>query len=181
MRGLRHFVCRKLPRARGRSDRVASSENPANFRVGADRGRGVEAACGDLGGQTGEIRARLAGKSPTFLSANFDDGDATIIVSVSVNDPACENLSGALGRATTGSDCPMRVARLSAGAVSILAASDHFVVPVSLDASGAWAPPSPNNSVVITFDPASHALAISERIDGEAADAVNPNPILLKY
>lgn len=129
----------------------------------------------------GEIRARLAGKSPTFLSANFDDGDATIIVSVSVNDPACENLSGALGRATTGSDCPMRVARLSAGAVSILAASDHFVVPVSLDASGAWAPPSPNNSVVITFDPASHALAISERIDGEAADAVNPNPILLKY
>jgi hypothetical protein len=129
----------------------------------------------------GEIRARPAGKRPTFLSANFDDGDATIVVSVSVNDPACENLSGALGRATSGSDCPMRVAIVRSGAVSILATNNHFVVPLPLEESGAWAPPSPNNSVVITFDPASHGLAISERIDGENADAVNPNPILLKY
>jgi hypothetical protein len=129
----------------------------------------------------GEIRARLAGKSPAFLSASFDDGDATIIISVSVSDPTCENLSGALGRPTTGGDCPMRVARLRGGVVSILAGNDHFVVPIPIDASGASAPPSPNNSVVATFDPASHSLEISERIDGESADAANPNPILLKY
>ena len=129
----------------------------------------------------GESRARPAGKSPAFLSASFDDGDATVIISVSINDPTCENLSGALGRPTTGSDCPMRVARLRGGVVSILATNDHFVVPIPIDASGAWAPPSPSNSVVTTFDPASHSLGISERIDGEAADAVNPNAILLKY
>jgi len=129
----------------------------------------------------GEIRARLAGKSPTFFSASFDNGDATIIISVSVNDPTCENLSVALGRPTTGSACPMRVARLRGGEVSILATNDHFVLPIPIAASGAGASPSPNNLATIMFDPSARSLGISERIDGEAADAVNPNPILLKY
>ena len=75
----------------------------------------------------------------------------------------------------------MRVARVQRGDVTILSSSEHFVLPAPIDASGAWGSPSPNNSVAITFDPASHSLAISERIDGENADAVNPNPILLKY
>jgi hypothetical protein len=128
-----------------------------------------------------ELQARLAGRSPMFFAASFSDGDATIIVSASVNDPTCENLSGALGRPTTGSDCPMRVALLKHGAVSILSASDHFVLPTPIDASGAFEPPSANNAATITFDPASNSLRISERIDGENADAVNSSPILLKY
>ncbi len=128
-----------------------------------------------------ELRARLAGKSPSFFAATFVDGDATIVISVSVNDALCENLSGALGRPTTGSDCPMRVARVRHGEVAILGSSEHFVLPAPIDAAGAWAPPSPNNSVAIAFDPASHSLRVSERIDGENADAVNPNPIPLKY
>jgi hypothetical protein len=128
-----------------------------------------------------ELRARLAGKSPMFFTASFSDGDATIIVSASVNDPACENLSGALGRPTTGSDCPMRVALLKHGVVAILSASDHFVLPTPIDASGVFEPPSANNAATITFDPASHSLRVSERIDGENADAVNTSPILLKY
>jgi hypothetical protein len=128
-----------------------------------------------------EIRARLAGKSPAFFAATFDDGEAAIIISVSVDDPACENLSGALGRPTAGSDCPMRVARVQRGDVAVLGSSEHFVLPASIDASGDWGAPSPGNSVSVTFDPGSQSLAISERIDGENADAVNPNPILLKY
>lgn len=129
----------------------------------------------------GDIRARLSNKTPGFFAATFDDGDASIIISVSVNDPACENLSGALGRSTTGSDCPMRVARVQRGEVTILNSSEHFVLPAPIDVTGAWAPPSRDNSITITLNPASHSLAISERIDGENADAVNPNPILLKY
>lgn len=128
-----------------------------------------------------ELRARLAGKSPSFFAATFTDGDATLVISVSVNDALCENLSGALGRPTTGSDCPMRVARVQRGEVTILSLSEHFVLPTPIDATGAWGSPSPNNSVAITFDRAAHSLAISERIDGENADAVNPNPIPLKY
>ena len=129
----------------------------------------------------GEIRARLSGKSPVFLSASFDNGDATIVMSVSVNDPTCENLSGALGRPTSGSDCPMRVAIVRGDAVSVLATNDRFVVPLPIEESGAWAPPSPSNSTMLTFDASARSLAISERIDGENADAVNPNPVLLKY
>jgi hypothetical protein len=129
----------------------------------------------------GELRRRLVNKSPAFFSASFDDGDARIVISVSVNDPACENLSGALGRPTTGSACPMRVALLKGGAVTLLAANEHFVLPISVDAAGAWSPPSPKNLATITFDPTSRSLRVSERIDGEIADAVNPNPIPLKY
>jgi hypothetical protein len=129
----------------------------------------------------GGIRARLAGKSPVFLSASFDRGDATIVMSVSVNDPTCENLSGALGRPTSGSDCPMRVAIARGGAVSILATNERFVVPLPIEESGAWAPPSANNSATVKFDPSARSLIISERIDGENAEAVNSGPILLKY
>ena len=75
----------------------------------------------------------------------------------------------------------MRVARVQRGEVTILSSSEHFVLPTPIDATGAWGSPSPNNSVAITFDRAAHSLAISERIDGENADAVNPNPIPLKY
>jgi hypothetical protein len=128
-----------------------------------------------------ELRARRAGERPSFFAATFTDGDATIVVSVSVNDPSCENLSGALGRPTAGSDCPMRVSRVQRGEVTILASSEHFVLPTPITPSGAWGSPSPENFVAITFDPASHFLSVSERIDGENADAVNPNPILLKH
>ena len=127
------------------------------------------------------LRARLGDRAPTFFTARFIGTDTTIIVSVSADDPNCENLSGALARPTAGRACPMRVAVIAHGNIWVPVKNDHFVFADPVDANGARLPPSPTNETTITLLAGAHDLAFSQRIDGQRADAVNPTPIHLEY
>ena len=127
------------------------------------------------------LRSHLGARAPTFFAARFSAADTTIIVSVSADDPTCDNLSGALARPTAGRACPMRVAVIAHGVVSIASRNDHFVFADPVDADGARLPPSSTNETTITFLADTHDLTFAQRIDGQRADAVNPTPIHLKY
>jgi hypothetical protein len=127
------------------------------------------------------LRSHLGARAPTFFAARFSAANTTIIVSVSADDPTCDNLSGALARPTAGRACPMRVAVITHGVVSIASRNDHFVFADPVDANGARLPPSPANETAIMFRADTHDLTFVQRIDGKSADGVNPTPIHLEY
>ena len=127
------------------------------------------------------LRAHLGSRAPTFFAALFSAADLTIVVSVSADDPTCDNLSGALARPTAGRACPMRVAIITHGVVSIASRNDHFVFADPVDANGARVAPSPANETAITLRADTHDLSFAQSIDGKDADSVNPTPIHLEY
>ena len=127
------------------------------------------------------LRAHLGARAPTFFAARFAAANTTIIVSVSADDPTCDNLSGALARPTAGRACPMRVAIITQGAVSIASRNDHFVFADPVDANGVRVPTSPANETAVIFRADTHDLTFAQRIDGKSADGVNPTPIHLEY
>jgi hypothetical protein len=135
------------------------------------------------GDQLATLRAHAANKAPSFFKATFTDGDKTILVSVSVNDPTCENYSGALARPTAYSGCPMRVAVLRNGTVLIVASDAHFGLPIAFDANGRFDTDTAANATTLGYDSASHVVTIAEVIDGKPATALDdiPSPIQLKY
>ena len=133
--------------------------------------------------QLATLRAHAANKALSFFRATFTDGDKTILVSVSVNDPTCENYSGALARPTAYSSCPMRVAVLQNGTVSVVASDAHFGLPIAFDSNGRFDTDTAANATTLGFDTTSHVLTIAEMIDGKPATALDdiPSPIHLKY
>jgi hypothetical protein len=135
------------------------------------------------GDQLATLRAHAANKAPAFFKATFTDGDKTILISVSVNDPTCENYSGALARPTAYSGCPMRVAVLWNGTVSVVASDAHFGLPIAFDANGHFDTETTANATTLGYDSTSHVLTIAEVIDGKPATALDdiPSPIHLKY
>jgi hypothetical protein len=133
--------------------------------------------------QLAALRAHVENRPVSFFTATFTDGAKTILVSVSVNDPTCENYSGALAKPTAYSSCPMRAAVLQNGAVSVVASDAHFGLPIAFDASGRFDTETGANATTLGYDSTSHVLTIAEVIDGKPATALDdiPSPIHLKY
>ena len=126
--------------------------------------------------QLATLRAHVANKAVSFFNATFADGDKTIIVSVSVNDPTCENYSGALAKPTAYSSCPMRAAVLQNGTASVVASDAHFGLPIPFDANGRLDTDTGANVTTLGYNPSTHELTIAEVIDGKPATTLDDIP-----
>ena len=116
------------------------------------------------------LRAHVASKAPKFLDATFIDGDKSIVFSVSINDPNCENLSGALGRASAFSSCPMRVAVAQNGTVQMVKSEPTFYYPDPRYAQS-MSKPLASDATTVTFNPHTRELSYQEIVDGEPDQA----------
>jgi hypothetical protein len=133
--------------------------------------------------QLAALRAHVANGAIPFFDASFTDGDRVIVVSVSVDDPTCENYSGALARPTAYSSCPMRVAIVRGPRVSVVASDPHFGLPIPFDASGRFDTATSANVTRLGYDPSKRELTIAEVIDGKSATGQDdiPSTMHLKY
>jgi hypothetical protein len=120
--------------------------------------------------QLSALRAQVASKSPKFLNATFVDGDRTLLFSVSIDDPSCVNLSGALAHASSFSSCPMRVAQTRGGVLNMVKSSPEFYFP-----DPRYVEIPGGKSTTVTFDPRTGQFSETEVVDGVASQTPDPS------